>query len=234
MKEFRHEIGRRLRNARRTRIDGVGHDFIGDIRERLPSVAVRTVFDVGAHIGMTALEFSDEFPDADVWAFEPHPGNFERMKANLIGKPDVRLYQLGLGAERGALPFHFDEDHPSMARIAEDGEMRVEIDTLDRFATANGVGSIDLLKIDVEGHELPVLQGARGLLTEGLIGIIRLETAIDPDLPYHTQLWDVCETLHPYGYRLFGFYDQWEDMIDRGPRLRRFDAAFISPAIQRR
>ena len=143
MKEFRHEIGRRLRNSRRTRIDGVGHDFIGDIRERLPSVAVRTVFDVGAHIGMTALEFSDEFPDADVWAFEPHPGNFERMKANLIGKPDVRLYQLGLGAERGALPFHFDEDHPSMARIAEDGEMRVEIDTLDRFATANGVGSID-------------------------------------------------------------------------------------------
>jgi FkbM family methyltransferase len=232
---LRHEAGRRIRNSRRSRLDGVGHDFVRDIRERLPQLTIRAIFDVGAHIGMTALEFSDEFPAAEVWAFEPHPANFARMKSNLVGKPDIRLHQIGLGGEPGTLPFHFDPAHPSMARIPVDGELvtdTVDIDTIDRFAAANRIGDVDLLKIDVEGHELEVLAGASRMLSDQRIAIIRLETALDPDLPYHTQLWDICGVLHPFGYRLFGFYDQWEDMIDRNPRLRRFDAAFLSARYQ--
>jgi hypothetical protein len=83
--QLRHAAGRTLRNFRRNRVGGFGHDFIADIRERLPHVQIRTVFDVGAHIGMTAIEFSDEFPEAIVHAFEPQPGNFARMTSNLVG-----------------------------------------------------------------------------------------------------------------------------------------------------
>ena len=237
LSELRHAAGRRLRNLRRNRIEGVGHDFVGDIGSRLPHVPIRTIFDVGAHIGMTAIEYSDEFPKAEVWAFEPQPGNFARMKSNLVGKPGVRLHQLGMGREPGELPFHFDPEHPSMARIASHDETQtdlVEIDTLDRFTAANGVRQIDLLKVDVEGHELPVLAGAAQLLSEGRIAIIRLETAIDPDIFYHTQLFDTCEHLHPFGYRLFGFYDQWEFPRENSAKLRRFDSVFISPRAQER
>ena len=232
--ELRHETGRRIRNFRRNRAGGIGHDFCGDIRSRLPHVAINTIFDVGAHIGMTAIEFSDEFPGAQVYAFEPHPGNFARMKANLSGKPQAKLFQIGLGEQDGELPFHFDPEHPSMARIASHGEEvtdTVRIETLDSFAASEGVAAVDLLKVDVEGHELQVLTGAKEMLSRGAIGIIRLETAIDPDLPYHAQLFDICEHLHPFGYRLFGIYEQWEDTTSPGPRLRRFDAAFISPAV---
>jgi hypothetical protein len=124
-----------------------------------------------------------------------------------------------------------------MARIASHGEEvtnTVQIETLDRFCSANDVSSIDLLKIDVEGHEMPVLLGAEQLLSEDRIGIVRLETAIDPDIPYHTQLFDLCDYLHPFGYRLFGFYDQNEFPLVNSPKLRRFDVAFISPTSQNR
>lgn len=233
--ELRHAAGRTIRNLRRNRVDGVGHDFIADVRSRLPHLDIRTIFDVGAHIGMTALEFSDEFPQADVYAFEPHPGNFQRMRSNLIGKPDVRLFQFGFGAEPSEVPFHFDREHPSMARVASHGEEvtdTIKLDTVDRFCAAKGIGKIDFMKIDVEGHELPVLEGARNMLAEGRISIIKLETAIDPDIPYHTQLWDLCEHLHPLDYRIFGFYDQWENTLSNdSAKLRRFDVAFASSFI---
>lgn len=236
--ELRHAAGRTIRNLKRNRIEGVGHDFIADVRSRLPHVELRTIFDVGAHIGMTALEFSDEFPEAQVHAFEPHPGNFQRMKANLIGKPDVVLYQIGFGDKPGTLPFHFDAEHPSMARIASHGETvtdTVAIDTVDRFCEQKGIDQIDFMKIDVEGHEIPVLNGAEQMLSKGRVSLVKLETAIDPDIPYHTQLWDLCEVLHPFGYRLFGFYDQNEFPLEPdNAKLRRFDVAFVSPADQRR
>jgi FkbM family methyltransferase len=232
--DLRHAVGRRLRNYRRNRVEGVGHDFVGDIRSRLPHVEVMTIFDVGAHIGMTAIEFSDEFPCADVCAFEPHPRNLARLKSNLIGKPNIRIYPIGMSDKAGTASFEFDPEHPSMARIADEGPETIQLESIDGFCAANSVEQIDLLKIDVEGHEVEVLSGATRLLSEDRIAIIRVETAIDPDIAYHTQLWDLCELLHPLGYRLFGFYDQWEFPLVNNPKLRRFDAAFISPSAQRR
>jgi FkbM family methyltransferase len=235
LQELRHTAGRTVRNLKRNRIGGVGHDFAGDVRSRLPHFDIRTIFDVGAHIGLTAIEFSDEFPQATVHAFEPHPGNFARMQSNCAGKPEVRFYNLGLGAEPGALPFHFDPEHPTMARVVSNGEEvtdTVAIDTVDRLCDQLGITRIDFMKIDVEGHEIPVLEGSIRMLREGRISLLKLETAIDPDLAYHTQLWDLCELLQPLGYRLFGFYDQWENTLSiESAKLRRFDVAFISPGI---
>jgi FkbM family methyltransferase len=216
---------------------GVGHDFTGDIRNRLLNLAMCSIFDIGAHIGMTALEFGDEWPNASVYAFEPHPGNFSRMRSNLIGKPDMELFQMGFSDKPCEAPFHFDAEHPSMARVVSGGEAitdSIKLDTVDRFCSERGIQDIDLMKIDVEGHEMPVLRGASAMLSQGRIAVLRIESAIDPDSDYHTQLWDLCDFLHPNGYRVFGFYDQWEDTIDPSPRLRRFDVAFISPAVQER
>ena len=235
--KFRHEIGRRVRNLRRDRIAGYGHDFVGDIKARLPHIRIETVFDVGAHIGLTALEFSDEFPEATVYAFEPGGANFRRMKSNLIGKPDIRLYNFGFSSVPGEAVLLCEPEHPSMARIVQGATANTEtikLDTIDDFASTVGVNQIDLLKIDVEGHEMQVFAGAQKFLEDGRISIIRFETAIDPDLEYHTQFFEAFEFLRPLGYRLFGIYDQWENTLGDSPALRRFDAALISRAAIRR
>jgi FkbM family methyltransferase len=237
LSQLRSRAGRTIRNFKRVRSEGVGHDFFADIRTRLPHLQILTIFDVGAHIGITALAFSDEFPNADVYAFEPAAANFARMKANLVGKPETKLFLLGFSSEPGEGTLMCEPEHPSMARLVhmrEANTENVKLDTIDQFCAETNVAKIDLLKIDVEGHELNVLSGARGMLKDGRISIVKAETAIDPDLQYHVQLFDLCEFMHPLGYRLFAFYDQWESTLVDKPALRRFDAVFISPEAQTR
>ena len=235
----RHAIGRKVRNARRNRSDGVGHSFVEDVRQRLPHVPIEVIFDVGANIGLTAIEFTDEFPGAMLHAFEPGSANFARMDEVLVGKPDVKRHRVGFSDTQGSASLLTEPDHPTTARLSGNGASGptevVALDTIDNFCATNGISRIDFLKIDTEGHEVSVLKGAARMLAAHDIALIKAETAIDPDSSYHTQLPDLCALLHPLGYRLFGLYDQWEDtMVPGHPRLRRFDAAFISPKVARR
>lgn len=153
------------------------------------------------------------------------------MNANLVGKPDIKKHRLGMGSQNATGTLYLDPNHPSTARLREHAEGNPEtivIDTIDSFCRAKHISTIDILKIDTEGHELPVLAGAKQMLSSSKISIVKAEVAVDPDSSYHTQFSAFADTLQPPGYRLFGFYDQFEDTLSPGPRLRRFDAAFIA------
>jgi len=153
------------------------------------------------------------------------------MTSNLVGKPDIRRYKIGFGASERTATLFMDPAHPSMARLVEKPDSKSEnvtIDTIDHFCAVNQICDIAILKIDTEGHEIQVLTGADKMLRSGSISIIKAEVAADPDSSYHTSFLNLFEFLNPFGYRLFGFYDQCENEFSPGPRLRRFDAAFIS------
>jgi FkbM family methyltransferase len=200
-----------------------------EVRSRI-GMEPNVIFDVGAHIGSTAGAFCDFFPSATIFAFEPSSKNFLDMTRNLVGHPDIRRYQIGFGASDGTEVLIFDPDHPSMARIgASTGEPEnITIRTIDGFCAAHGVDMVDILKLDTEGYELQVLRGANSMLLENRITIIKVECGVNPDIKYHLSLEEICDHLYPLGYRLFGFYDQWEDVFDPTPALRRVDAAFVS------
>jgi FkbM family methyltransferase len=231
-KTLRSSIGRSIRVRQRTSYNrGIGRDFISEISGRLPDIQIKTIFDVGAYIGLTAMEFSDAFPSATVFAFEPVSDSFRKMQQVLIGKPDIRKYQIALGSAKTTGHIHIDPEHMSTCSILDapdSSTQAIKIETIDGFCTENKIASIDVMKIDTEGHELQVLAGARAMLSSRAISLIKLECAVDPDSDNHTQFLDICEILHPLGYRLFGLYDQFECYIDPKPKLRRFDAAFIS------
>lgn len=231
----RVKFGRSIRNFRRTQRPTLGVDFVKEVKSRLPYYKVQNIFDVGAHIGMTALEFSDNFPFAAVYAFEPGTDNMRRLDANLVGAPKIQRCQFALGAKPGTARLLIEPDHPSMNRLThtEDGQSEiVAVSTIDKFCAEQGIPLIDILKIDVEGAELDVLSGASSMLCSGNIGLIKAECAVDPDCDYHISFGDICAMLHPLGYRLFGIYDQAEDLLlplqKRSARLRRFDCAFIN------
>jgi FkbM family methyltransferase len=224
----RAAIGRTLRNLkRRTKRGRIGCDFPDDVKSRLASHPVRTVFDVGAHIGMSALEFSDAFPSAIIHAFEPSAENVKALHRNLPNKPLVIPYKMALGAYSGPEQFHYNAAHPSMSRLSSDGLEAVVVQRLDAFCREHSIDRIDILKIDTEGHELPVLQGAEQLLADHKILLIKAECTCDPLNTYHTQFSELFTYLNKFGYRIFGFYDQ---ASDKTPHLGWFDAAFIAPA----
>ena len=186
----RAKIGRAIRNFRRKQKPELGLDFVREIKFRLPFYKVKTIFDVGAHLGITALEFSDNFPFATVYAFEPGVDNMRKLEINLVGAPKVRRYQIALGANQGIGRLLIDPNHPSTNRLTQtDGGLleTVTINTIDKFCAEQGIELIDILKIDVEGAELGVLSGALSSLASGNIGLVKAECAVDPDCNYHTS-----------------------------------------------
>lgn len=123
-----------------------------------------TVIDVGANIGQTAIQSCLKAGrDGVVVAFEAHPRTFRFLQGNLKlnGCTQVQAKNLALGDAAGVLHFS-DLSRDDMNEITASGTLAVPVQRLDAVVPAGTL--IDLLKIDVEGFELPVLQGAGQLL----------------------------------------------------------------------
>jgi FkbM family methyltransferase len=228
-------LGRSWRKFNRKSQSSIGNDFVQDIKSRLPHVNIRTIFDVGGFRGITALEFADAFPNATVYTFEPSDHNYCELRANLIGKPTVRTFRMAFSSSAGVATLLEEAGHPSRTRISQseavEGENAI-MDTIDRFCETQGITDIDILKIDVEGHEIQVLQGSMNMLSSGSVSIVKAECSIDPDNEYHIRLSAICDILYPVGYRPFGIYEQAEStLVTNVSTLRRFDAAFIAKTL---
>lgn len=130
-----------------------------------------TAFDVGANIGLSALEFSRTIgPAGRVIAFEPHPDTAARLRGNLDrnGAANVEIVQSAVGAAPGTITFNESSDATlSSATVIPRNLVRsfdVPLTTVDLAWAAAGNPQVSVLKIDVEGGELAVLQGASELL----------------------------------------------------------------------
>jgi hypothetical protein len=75
-----------------------GIDLFGDIRNCLPRVEVSTVFDVGANVDRSAEEFVEDFPDSQIYCFEPVEEVYRKLQAELRTHPNIRTFQFALGA----------------------------------------------------------------------------------------------------------------------------------------
>ena len=180
--------------------------LLRDLAERWRGREV-TVVDVGAHTGEYALSARAAFgPDATLHCFEPQPQTFDLLERRLRAQPRTSCYPVALGERSGAARL-FSEDASSVfTSFYEDAfgapghEItrvdEVEVRTLDEVAGEVGIDAIDLLKVDVEGHELAVLKGARGLLGAGAIGAVQFEFG-ERSLYARTFLRDFFELLGP-------------------------------------
>jgi FkbM family methyltransferase len=153
-----------------------------------------TAFDVGANIGLYTLLFAKcAGPAGRVHAFEPEPRNFRRLQINLAlnGCENVTANPLAVAANSGPVTLHVypaafhawhsltraampDPDRPGET-ISPEREAQVQAASLDDYCAARSIARIDYLKIDVEGAEVGVLAGARGLLEREAVGLIQFE-----------------------------------------------------------
>jgi len=135
--------------------------------------------DVGANIGLYSLALSTLAPDGRVYAFEPSPSAFSYLGKNLRANrtANAEASQLALGRSQGTVTFHdfsffsagsFSSDDGSLLTSDSYGSTSFEapVTTLDAFVTERGVQRVDFVKIDVEGAELAVLDGAAETLAK--------------------------------------------------------------------
>ena len=224
----------RLLDARIFQTTPRGVDPAADLRGAFPSLAIGTVFDVGANEGQSAEAYLARYPDAYVTCFEPSRMTFDRLQARLAGNPRVRCIRAAVSDRRGTGSFQATGESAGRRLLdgAEGGGQQdtedVPLLTLDAFCSENGTARIDYLKIDTEGHELEVFGGAAQLLAEERIGILEVELGMNPENTYHTRFEDAKAYLEERGYRLFAIAEQVPEFLTRQPHLRRVNGVFVS------
>lgn len=128
--------------------------------------------DVGANIGSHAIPMAKAMRTGRVLAFEPNPLVFPRLIANLALNPDcnVDARAMAIGNRIGQVELFIpspDAGNLGQASLVENSNFNkvgVPCTTLDSLLEDEKLGTVDVLKIDVEGFEWAVIEGARTML----------------------------------------------------------------------
>lgn len=145
------------------------------------------IFDVGANIGQFSSLLSRGLGQQafEIHAFEPGSLAFDALQASFAANPNMRLNRLALGSTKHVAPLYRDREGSTLSSLycrriagsepAFTSSETVNVERLDDYCSLHGITHIDLLKLDVEGHELEVLRGGRGMLAGGRIARVTFE-----------------------------------------------------------
>jgi FkbM family methyltransferase len=180
-------------------------------------------FDVGANIGIYTLQLARAVGQTGaVHAFEPHPRYRRRLIENvaLNNLRNVVVADTALGAHPGqATLYAATRSGQGIASLHTRDEAEetftCNVTTIDDYVASSSLPGVDLIKIDTEGSELSVLEGARGTL-ERCKPCVRLEISEHLALPGVTPA-NVAEFLYGIGYQIWRLLR----VDDPNPRLVR-------------
>lgn len=127
------------------------------------------ILDIGANIGLVSLSASTVSPKGTIYAIEASPAIYKILEKNLGSNPskNVKPVHIALSDKKHTLDFFEDPDFLAGSRVVPSGTksshkvIKVPAVPLDQLVTELGIKKIDIIKLDVEGHEEQVLDGAR-------------------------------------------------------------------------
>ena len=128
-----------------------------DIAIAPPSV----IFDLGANIGAASVYFSLRWPNAKIFAVEPSPEIYARLRETTAGYDNIHCFPYAAGAGDGAMPFTLSASSVSGGFFREEvgaQVLEVAVRSLASLMAECGVTKIDLLKFDIEGAESLLFQ----------------------------------------------------------------------------
>jgi len=210
-----------LRVVRLKKIYSIDRDINLLIDEEEP-----LVFDVGANRGESISRFKKMFPKSNIHSFEPNREEAEKLAIKYKSNSSIVLNNVAVGEKSGNLEFNVlvNSGHSSFKKlipnttwlkkrsekrgVKSENYIKEKINTkmimLDDYCSKNNIAKIDILKIDTQGTEDKVLDGASSLLKQSKIKIIVVEI-IFSDLYENTlSIYDIEKHLIPNKYRLFG------------------------------
>jgi FkbM family methyltransferase len=188
------------------------------------------VLDIGANVGLFSLVAARAVgPSGSVHAFEPVPGNCERLEENLQlnGFTNVTVNRSAVRDRPGTVALSIDADMARTSGASTSGFFTVsELEdparkvtapavTIDDYATSHlGTRAIRLVKIDVEGSEPSVLAGMSKVLKAHQVDVLMLEVSLYGLARSGSKTFDVVAPLQAASYQLYrigagGFLWQW-------------------------
>ena len=125
------------------------------VKENRPNL--KNCIDVGSHVGFWSKDFTKLF--THTFAFDPIPQVRECYIKNITNS-NYTLYPYGLGKENKKISVLYSPKETGNTHASDKGNLEIEVKTIDGFNLPN----IDYIKIDAEGYEIEVVEGAKELI----------------------------------------------------------------------
>lgn len=153
--------------------------------------------DIGSHAGLYSIILKTRLPNLEVHAFEPDRTNLCQLYANLFLNKlqnSITVHEHGISDRAGKVTFDTSDETSSRGtrRISDTGNIEIEVKRLDDVLHA--AGKVAAIKIDVEGHECPVVDGARNFLQANRC-FLQIESSAE-------NLAKLKQQLNQLGYRM--------------------------------
>ena len=178
------------------------------------------IFDIGANLGGSIKLFKKQYSKSKIYSFEPVRESFNKIKLQFSENRDINIYNFAVGqkVEKKFLNVYENGGHSSFFKKIkgtrwekknnqshikernkfklEEKKIEVEMITLDNFCENYKIDNIDFLKIDTQGYEKFVLEGAQNLLKNRKIKIIKLEMIFSEIYEKSASFYDIEGYLH--------------------------------------
>lgn len=174
------------------------------------------------------MQFLLKFPKSKIISFEPVKENFVILKKNTKKKKNITCFNFAIGERTYKTLIFINKNSQTHSLVRKkkgeyENKKYIKVKSLDFLYSSKIIkSSIDILKIDTEGFELPVLKGAKNLLESGKVKSILAEASLQKNDKCHTNLVKLKNSLEKNGFKLCGIYDQ-----DSNKELKFFNALFV-------
>jgi FkbM family methyltransferase len=239
-RRFLWKIGRRAyMSARREEPNAIATNGEAMLQSRLVQVVAPAeklvVFDVGARVGEWSLSMAEHARARragwELHAFEPVPGSRIRLEQSLAGyiaAGDVRVNQFALSNRAGSLRIHVPHERAGTSTLYPDDtnsyaqDFDVDTQTIDSYCDTHSLAHVHFLKIDTEGSDYRVIEGAADGLRRERIDILQFEYN-HRWVFSRTYLRDVFDAVRGLPYHVARICsDGLEIYLDWHPELERF------------
>ena len=196
------------------------------------------LFDIGANVGLFSIVAGLKEKTCKIYAFEPSSQNFEILKentklnnlknvfpdrvaiANFVGETMLKLNS----SFKDVLNTIGQPRYPDCKIV---GKEKVPVTTLDEFIKRNNIPKVNIMKVDVEGAEFLVFQGAKTLLKRKDAPLIIYESSLWTTKGFGYHPVEIMWSLRDLGYKLFDL-DEETGKISPFLSARQYDATIIA------
>jgi FkbM family methyltransferase len=198
---------------------GIRYDHFCELNKGwIKSAGIKTVIDVGANVGGFAKIIREVLPDVAIYSLEPLPDCFEKMRNVLPNDTNFFPLNIAAGSKKDVLKFYRSFHSPSSSFLqmedvhreafpdSRDGQSKqaldVPVDSLDSIFSDKRIEQNILLKLDVQGFEGEVIDGAIDLLSKTSVVLIEMSfVKLYKNIPlFH----DIYHKLYNHGFKFRG------------------------------
>ncbi len=194
------------------------HEALEHIKRYLPQNPI--ILEAGSFTGVDTIRMGCMWPASHIHAFEPVPELFQKLKNRISEYKNITGYQYALSNRNGSATFYVSEkpDKPGTASQASSllqpkerlkysplifpHTIAVQTITLDTWARTYNINSIDMLWLDIQGHELAVLQASKEILNT--VQVIFTEVSFLESYKNQPKVDEVTQWMQEYGFTCVG------------------------------